>query len=261
MSRSMRFGIAKFCVGCLVLGILAVASQSAFAQGGPPGRGRGGFGGMFGNPAASGLMLLMNPKVQEELDLVDDQIEDLKGLQEEMQTEMRNMFSGMQGMDAEERRSAMEDMRSKMEKKVEEFQAEVDEVLLPHQRKRLKQLAFQSQNRMGGGFGGGRGGLSDAMKKELDITSEQEEKMQATAEKAQEEYQAEVRKLQTKMEDKILKELTDEQRKQYKEIMGEAFDFGQMFGRGGFGGGPGGGRGGQGGQGGNQGGRGGRSDF
>jgi len=255
MSRSM-----KFCVGCLVLGMLVVASQSAIAQG-PPGGGRGGFGGMFGNPAVSGLMLLMNPKVQEELDLVDDQIEDLKGLQEEMQNEMRNMFSGMQGMDAEERRTAMEEMRTKLEKKVEEFQAEVDEVLLPHQSKRLKQLSFQSQNRMGGGFGGGRGGMSDALKKELDITSEQEEKMQAAAEKAQEEYQAEVRKLQTKMEDKILKELTDDQRKQYKELMGDAFDFGQMFGRGGFGG-PGGGQGGgRGGQGGNQGGRGGRSDF
>ena len=152
-------------------------------------------------------------------------------------------------------------MRGKMEKKAEEFQAEVDEVLLPHQSKRLKQLAFQTQNRVVGGFGG-RGGLSDALKEQLDITSEQEEKMQAAAEKAQEEMQAEMRKLQSKMEDKVLKELSDEQRKKYKELMGEPFDFGQMFGRGGFGGGgPGGGRGGQGG--GNQGGgsRGGRSDF
>lgn len=255
----------KWCVGCLVLGLLAVASQSAFAQGGPPSGGRGGFG-MFGGGQAAGLMLLMNPKVQEELDLVDDQIEDLKSLQEEMQTAMREMFSGMRDMDPEERRTAMEEMRGKMEKKAEEFQAEVDEVLLPHQSKRLKQLAFQTQNRVVGGFGG-RGGLSDALKEELDITSEQEEKMQSAAEKAQEEMQAEMRKLQSRMEEKVLKELTDEQRKKYKELTGEPFDFGQMFGRGGgFGfGGPGGGGpggGGRGGQGGNQGGsRGGRSDF
>ncbi|MFO0526921.1 MAG: hypothetical protein ACK52A_02360, partial [Planctomycetota bacterium] len=148
----------KWCVGCLVLGLLVAASQTVDAQG-PPGGGRGGMGGMFGGGQAAGLMLLMNPKVQEELDLVDEQIEDLKALQEEMQNAMRDMFSGMRDMDPEERRTAMEEMRGKMEKKAEEFQAEVDEVLLPHQSKRLKQLAFQTQNRVVGGFGG-RGGLT-----------------------------------------------------------------------------------------------------
>lgn len=223
----------KFCLGCLVAGAVIVAGAgNVQAQGGRGQGGQGGgFGRMFGGGAGGSMFLLTNENVQKELDLVDDQVEELKALQEEVQNEMRDMFSGMRDMDPSERESAMEDLRSKMESKMTDFQKRVDEVLLPHQQKRLKQLTVQSQSR---GRGIGSGLLSDTVKKELDITSEQEEKMREAAEKAQEEYQAELRKLQSKFEDRVLNQLTDDQRKKYKELVGDAFDFGQMR----FGGGP-----------------------
>jgi hypothetical protein len=223
---------AAFAVAFGVLGVGMTCTAMAQGRGGDG----GGFGrGMFGGGNTNSLMLLMNEKVREELDLVDDQVEELTALQEEMQTEMRDMFSGMRDMDQEERQSAMEKMRDEMTKKTESFQKKVDEVLLPHQQKRLKQLTFQSQSRGRGGVGGLL--TSDTMKEELDITSEQEPKITEAAEKAAEEMQAELKKLQAKTEEKILSALTETQRKKYRELVGEAFDFGNQFGGRGGGGG------------------------
>ena len=77
--------------------VLAVADMS-FAQ---PGRGRGfDRGGMTG--------LLQNEKVQEELELVDDQIEDLREMQRAMWEDMRENFRGrgFRDMDDDEREQA-----------------------------------------------------------------------------------------------------------------------------------------------------------
>ena len=224
---------------CVTLGVVGIGlSCSAMAQGrggdqgGGPG---GGMRGMFGGGNTSSMMLLMNEKVREELDLVDDQVEELTALQGEIQNEMRDLFSGMGNMDQSERQSAMEKMRADMTKMTEGYQKKVDAVLLPHQQKRLKQLTFQSQR-------SGRGGIgsllsSDSMKEELDITSEQEPKLTEAAEKAQEEMAAELKKLQSKAEDKVLSALTESQRKKYRELVGDAFDFGTTNPFGGRGGG------------------------
>ncbi len=255
---------------CLsIVAVLAmVLTSNAMAQpgGGGPGGGRGG---MFGGGGQSSLFLLMNEKVQEELQLVDDQIEDLKGIQDEAQTAMRELFADMRnnGGGTQDRQAMFEEMRTKMEERTKDFEADVKEILLPEQMKRLEQLQVQMQSR---GRGGSGTGLLDneELKKKLGITAEQEEKMREAAEKAQEMVREESQKLQKKAMDQVLSILSSDQRKQYEELTGDSFDFGGGFGRGGGPGGPGGGRGaqggGRGGQGGGRGGQGGggaQTDF
>lgn len=223
----------------LWMGSLAIALVVAFAFSAgsvsaqpPGGGGRGGFGGPGGMGGNNPMFLLTNEKVRAELEIVDDQVAELDALREDLQTEMRDMFSGMRDADPADRQSMMEDMRAQMEEKTKEYEGKLNAILLPHQQTRLKQLFVQSQAR---GQAGGALLSNDTVKEELDITPEQEEKLQEAAEKAQEEMRAEVLKLQKAAEDKILKVLSSEQQKKYRELVGETFDFGPQQ-RGGGGG-------------------------
>lgn len=251
------------CVAALMGAVVMFSGSTSTAQtggGGFGGRGGGGMAGIASNP----LFLLMNEKVREELEVVDEQMDELTKLQDDIRSEMQNMFQGMGNVDPSERQQMMDDLRKDMEDKSKSFQAKVDKILLPHQQTRLKQLVFQSQAR---GQAGGSLLNSEELKDQLDITPEQEDKMKEAAEKAQEEMRAKVLKLQQEAEAKIIAVLSTEQQQKYKTLVGDPFDFGTQGAFGGQGGrgqggrgGQGGGRGGQGGGRGGQGG-GGQSDF
>ncbi|MEQ1904181.1 MAG: hypothetical protein ABL888_08365 [Pirellulaceae bacterium] len=229
----------------LVFGLFvcAVLLCSANAQAQPGGGGPGGRGGFMGGGMSSS-MLLMNEKVREELDLVEDQVKALEELQEKSREKMTELFQDMRNGGGGDRQQAFEELRPKMEAMNKELEQDVDEILLPDQRKRLKQLT--NQMRVRGRSGAGTGLLdNEELKKELEITSEQEEKMRAEAEKAQTMLREETAKLQKKAMDKVLEVLSADQRKKYEDLVGDQFDFGQNQFGGGRGGPGGGGRGGR----------------
>lgn len=238
--------IALFCSADIVM-----AQPGRGGQGGPGGRG-GGFG------QTSGLQLLGQEGIQKELELVDDQIETLKELQTEQRDAMRETFMGLrekfQNMDDTERASAWTEIQEEMAASNKKFDDKANDVLLPHQVTRLKQLVVQSQARRGGGAT--NGSLPPSLIEELGITDEQMEAMKKKAEEVREKMNEKIAKIRQQAEEEILSVLDTDQRAKYKEMMGDAYDFNQG-GRGGFGG-FGGGPGGPGGPGGGPGGRGGR---
>lgn len=230
---------------------LALTASTAWAQPGQPGR--GGPGGMMGGMMGGqnmGLMLLANPQVQKELELVDDQKAKIKELSDKLQADMREAFTGMRDLSQEDRQKKMEELRKKGEERMASLQKEVDKVLLPQQQKRLKQIRFQVL---------GDRALSDAeIVKELGITDEQKTKLEAIAKESrdatqklyegvrdlpQAERQAKFTELREKMDtarkevqEKTLAVLTDAQKAKLKELKGAEFklDTRQMFqGRGG----------------------------
>jgi Spy/CpxP family protein refolding chaperone len=212
-------------VAIAALATLCVADVS-YAQGG-----RGGGRGMFGPGGPGGgpggmIALLGNEKVQQELELVDDQVKDIEELQNSMRDEMMQMFrgGGFRDMDPEERQAKMEEMRTKMEEKAKAMEAEVKDILLPAQFDRLKQLNFQRETSRGGTTG-----LADnqTIIEALNITDEQKEKMKEVAEAAAKKLEDKVAELRKQAESEVLGVLTDEQRAKYKELQGESFDFGQ----------------------------------
>lgn len=214
-----RFGFAVL----MAVGLMVVGADLAMAQPGGRGGDRGGFGRMFNSP----LMLLRNERVQEELELVDDQIEELNELQQEIMEKVRDMFRDMRDLDQDERADRMR----KIGEYMEDIQKDVDSILLPHQQQRLRQLAYQTQTRRPGALP-----ITDELAKELNISDEQMEKLREAAEKANEEMRKEMEKLRQKTIEKVLSVLSPEQRAKYKELMGEPFEFGdprQGFGRGG----------------------------
>ena len=246
--------------------------------GGPGGRGGmgmmgGGMGMMSGDAALLGLMRV--EEVQKEVDLMPDQIDALPKLQETAASGFdRELFGKMREASESEREELLKEMREKQEEAGKKLTAQLEELLLPNQLERLREIALQQQ---------GFNALFNAtVVEKLKITEEQTEKLQAVRQESGEKMREELGelfrsgdrdKIGEKMEefrkqqmDEGMKVLSSDQRTQFKEMQGEPFDLPQgamMRGPGGRGGpgGPGGrgGRGGRGGQGG-PGGRGGDRD-
>ena len=125
----------------LVTGALALLALSAVApaqrgQGGG-GRGQGGMRWMQGGGGAqSNAFLLARTDVRDDLKLTGDQVTQLDALKDEMQSKMREMFSGGERPD----RDAMQKMMADMGKTMD---AKVATILTPAQTKRLGEIAIQ----------------------------------------------------------------------------------------------------------------------
>jgi Spy/CpxP family protein refolding chaperone len=238
---------------------IAVVAVTSVSFGQPGGRGRGGFGGGFGGPGGgNGLDLIGDENVRKELDLVEDQVTKLRELGEKMREDMRGAFEGVnfqefRDLSEEEREARMAPIREKMQKVTADAQKEIDQVLLPHQRERLKQIVVQSNVRRQGTSGALTSGT---LAEELKITPEQVEALRAKQEEVQAEMQKEIQQLQAEGREKVLSVLTAEQRAKLTSLMGSPIEFAPPQFGGGFGGGRGGpGGGGRGPGGGDNGGR------
>ena len=180
-------------------------------------QGRGGFGGGGGGD----LMLLGDENVQKDLEILDSQKEKLTALREKIGEEMRAMFQNGGGGGA--------DAREKMREKMEGFQKEVNEVLLPHQRDRLKQIGVQSRLR----FGSTSNAIGDALK----LTDEDKKKLADKDKELSAEMNKEVAKIREKYREKLLDVLSPEQKAEWKKLMGNPVEFAPpQFGQGGPGG-------------------------
>lgn len=188
----------------------------------PPGDSSGWGGRFMGSFGGSTMGLLNSEQVQSELELMEDQIEELRAVQQSAQQAMRDMFSEMQDIPREERREFMSGMRDKLTERMKEFDSEANQILLPHQQSRLKQLRFQSSGR-GRGAGGALG--NEDLLEELGVTDEQREELEEATAEAREKLQKQYQDLVREAEQNILKVLTSEQRKKYEELVGEPFEF------------------------------------
>ena len=199
-----------------------IAADCAWAQRGGDGgavRGNRGFN-LWGGGGTLGL--LNSEKVKEELELVDDQLEQLREIQEASRQSVRDIFSEMRGVPREERGEMMREIQEKMAKRTKEYEEQIDDILLPHQQSRLKQLKFQSAGR---GQGAGGSLSNQALLDELGVTDVQKEELEAAAAKAREKLQEKYQKLIREAENEILKVLSRDQREKYRELVGEPFQF------------------------------------
>jgi len=213
-----------------VLGAVALlgSTQVAFGQ---PGRGGPGGGGGFGGGGATEL--LRDDKVKAELNIVPDQEKQLEEVATKIRESARDFFGGLRDLSDEERRAKFTEFRDKSTK-------EVEAVLLPQQRERLKQLMVQSSAQ----FSRSPGGINDTLAAELKITDDQKAALAKKAEEVQAELNKKLTKIRDEARTEILSVLTSEQRAKLDKLMGPKFEFSPpQFGGGQ--GGPGGQRGGQ----------------
>lgn len=244
--------LSRMMTGLLAVALMSFMVSDVMAQGrrpggGPPGgfgqRGRGGPGGGGGPEMIIGLLRVDPVKVEIELSPDQDEaVEKLMQPAERPQVNFREMSD-------DERREAFAKMQKEQEERVQKMEEQLEEVLLPQQMERLKQIALQLR--------GIRALREDDVAKELKITPAQLEKIDGVEEKLREENGPKFRELMqsgdrdamreafTKMreesEKQVLAVLTSDQRTEFEKMKGEKFDMPEGAFGGGRGG-PGGGR-------------------
>lgn len=105
-----------------------------------------------------------------------------------------------------------------------QWNAKLDEILLPHQNKRLRQL-MEQQNALTNNQYGSEVGLVYGMAEKLGLDPEEKQKLSEMTKKSKEEYFRKVEALQAKFYEKIVAELSPGLRDKYMELVGERFDF------------------------------------
>lgn len=243
----MGFSVALF-AGLVALSVTAFAQPG---RGGPGGRGPGGpggfgggFGGFGGGGNDGGMGLLRDENVQKDLELVDEQKTKLTALAEKVREDMRAQFQGfdfgsLRDLSEEERTAKFAEMREKSQKVVTAAQSELDQILLPHQKERLKQITVQSQLRR---QDTSEALTSGALAEQLGITDEQKEKLRAKQEEVQASIREKFEKIRQEAQNDLFSVLTPEQQAKLKSMIGSPITFSPpQFGFGGGGpGGPGG---------------------
>lgn len=193
----------------------------AFAQ--PPGGGRGGPpGGPRGGGGIGGL--LRSDEVREELELMDDQVEQLRELEEamreEMRGKMRERFRGERGEGGERRgRPDREEMRAMFDEFRKEAEGRVEEVLTTQQMDRLKQINLQQQVNRGGARALMGGPLSEA----LDLSDDQKEQLQERAKEVRAEMEKKIQAARDEANAQLMEILSSEQKAKLQEMTGEPF--------------------------------------
>ncbi len=279
MSRKLiiRMSLVAIC-GLFLATAVVEAQQGQRGEGqrgqGQRGQGRRGFGGGGfgfggrGGPRIDLMGLTRIPKVQEELEMLEDQVAAVQKLAEQQRGGGGRGRGGRPGGDGEregrgdretrgrrdgsdeDRQARFAEFMRRREELAKQNKEKLAEILLPHQLDRLNQIRIQVL---------GTGALEDSeVAAKLKITEEQKKGLKAERDAMASQFRElftgggdregmfeKMRELRTESEKKLMAVLSDEQQKQLEELKGEPFEMprGAFRGFGGRGrGGPGGGR-------------------
>jgi Spy/CpxP family protein refolding chaperone len=224
--KTNRLRVLYVAMFCLALGAaLPVLGQppQPGGPGGPPGfGGPGGPGGFFGGGGLIGLVA--RDEVQQELQLVDEQKDKVRGITDEVRNklrdQLRDIFTQMRDLSEEERRARFGEIRTKVEAVNADMEKQLEKVLLPHQLERLKQIDLQTKIQ----YRGASALTSGDVAKALNLTDEQREKLEKRAAEVQEELQTKIKQLQADARKKMLDVLSPDQQAQLEKMMGQQFD-------------------------------------
>ncbi len=193
-------------------------------QGGGGAMWRGGAGGPMVNPMGTSLQYLYSPQMEQELELVPEQRESLAKLRTEVIAKMSKLYD-----------TGIADQQERMKKYQEsakalgdETEKKVGEILLPHQMKRIRQIALQMRMQSIG-YGGAGAITADDVAQELELSDDQKSKFRDQEKLVQEEIRKKTqefyKQLQQESRDKLLEVLTPAQKKKLDDLIGEKFEW------------------------------------
>jgi|688.fasta_scaffold215822_2 DNA-binding Xre family transcriptional regulator len=162
--------------------------------------------------------LLSQDSIQEELDFVGEQRDQYKKLQQDYNSRIREKMESMNkgGFDPEKAKNFGEEIRVLKEQQARD----IEDLLLPHQINRLKQIQLQQRMKAMG-----LNALNDKkLAEELGMTEEQLEKLKERAKELSSELQKKIQELREETQQTLLKELSKDQREKLQEMTGSKFD-------------------------------------
>ncbi len=172
---------------------------------------------MIGTPDI--FSLANNASVQGEIELVDEQMQQIRDINAEFGKKIQEQISEMRlgNMNPDRGR----DLSDLIQRLNAEKQQRMQQVLLPHQFDRLRQIALQTRmKRTGEATTLSSGEVAEA----LGISAEQQEKIKARAEELKKEMEEKIARIKQEAREELLDELTGEQRRKLEEMMGDSFE-------------------------------------
>lgn len=163
----------------------------------------------------STLGILADADVRSDLEMLDDQYEELQGLNAEIQ---KRVAEKIRGLDFSDRENLVSQINSIRDRAIEDLNG----VLLPHQLERLQQIRMQSQLN--------RRSLvdiltSDPVKSKLEISDEQSTDLRTKEKEIEEELKREIAKLRENARKKLLSALRPTQKEAVEKMIGDTFKF------------------------------------
>jgi hypothetical protein len=175
------------------------------------------------NPLGPSMQLLQGQQLEKELDIVPEQREAIAQLRKEMAEKTRGLWTSTEGADPQERTKRYQEAAKAL---AAETEKRLQEIILPHQKRRLDQIALQSKLRLG--YGSARALTADDVAGELGISDEQKELLRQTeqelAKEIREKTQEFQKKLQAETREKLLSVLSRSQRRKLERMLGEPFE-------------------------------------
>ena len=195
----------------LAWALLAAAAIAAEGPGKPGGPGGPGAGGPWqpGRPNIGGVpgyWMLGMENIQKELELVDEQKQKLLEIAEQYQAQMRQDWEEIRKLPPDEQRKRWSQQREKMTQRAAEVRKQVEQVLLPHQLDKLKELTFRMR--------AGSMLTSPGTIEQLKLSDDQKRKLQ----KIRQETMEKTQKLQQEALDESLGVLTEDQKAKLRDL-------------------------------------------
>jgi hypothetical protein len=230
--------LRNIAIALTTVAVIAVAANLQ-AQGQGGGRGRGGRGGpgmgFMGGPGGMGggmAFLLMNEKIQKELELSAEQKEKLQALGKELQ-------EGRTANRETDQKLSREERDAKRKENAEKAQKKFEEILLPHQLERVKQIQLQSQLQ----FTPGMVLTNPETAKELGLSEDQQSKIKTITEESRKAMEGsftpgkrpepgdfeKMQKSRKETEAKLMDVLTADQKAKLEKMKGEKFDLSSLM--------------------------------
>lgn len=176
------------------------------------------------------LGIASSPQFMEELGILDDQREQLVGLNRTIAKARNEMIRSMHVKQKEHMAKSKgkseafnpgEYIREQEEQFKTQIKEGVGEILLPHQMKRLEELEVQMKIKSGGA----RAVAGDFIANALDLTDEQRKELREKEREAQRELNKKIAKLREEARESVLEEvLTDEQQEKLAQLTGDKFE-------------------------------------
>ncbi len=180
------------------------------------------WGGSFeGMPAPDIFSLAQNNGVQKEIELVDEQLDQLKEINEEFSKRIQEQMKSMRAENGSFDIGRAKDLSEMIRKLNEEKNTRMQQVFLPHQFDRLRQISLQTQMR--------RSGETSMLSNQevveaLGLTEEQTQNLKKKAKELKAEMEEKIKEMKDKAREELFEELTREQRDKLKSMLGNDFE-------------------------------------
>ena len=173
----------------------------------------------FVGGSGDSFSMLNNPSVQKDLQLVDEQLNQIRQINKDFGKRISEKVNEMRDENGNFNFSTGTDFGQLIADLKEQQKAEIENILLPNQQDRLKQVARQMKmKRMGS-----EKAITKVMAEELGISDEQKKKIAEKSKKLQADLEKKIAELRAKAKKELLEELSQDQRDKLEELLGDEF--------------------------------------